>query len=87
MGNKPEAQQCIKNLCKVLDEYCKSQDCPERKTLDNVRAIYMVFFRDDGRARLHLVGSVSIAELTESTEVAIRQILSQFVEEGNPLAS
>lgn len=87
MQKEPTAEQCIKGICKVVEDFCNNQHCADSKPLSDVKAVYMVFFRTNGKARMHMIGELSIADLVQSTEHSIHEIMRQNEEEGNLLAS
>jgi len=87
MEARQKGELCIKGLCKIIEDYCNGQKCPRSKPLGDVKAVYMVFFRGNGKARMHLIGEMSIGDLIASTQASVNQILEENNEGSNPLAS
>jgi len=83
MEKKLEAGHCIKGLCKAINEYCKSVNCPNRKPINDVEGILMIFFRENGMARIHLLGQASEGEVSEAVIHCLQMMKDQ--EKGEQL--
>ena len=79
MTQKPPSEQCITELCKLISQYCNSINCPSSKPLDDIEAIYMVFFRKTGKARIHFIGQIGIEMLIATIEKTIRMIMEENI--------
>ena len=87
MQAKPTPEQCIKGICKMIEDFCNSQHCADSKPLNDVKAVYMVFFRTNGKARMHMIGEMSIGDLILSTKYSIHEIMEQNEQGENSLAT
>lgn len=87
MAKKPTSEQCVKAICKAIEDYCNSSGCPNAKSLSDVDAVVMIFFKSNGRARIHLIGTVLTGVIIEAGVMLGRMALQQIEDEANPLAS
>jgi extradiol dioxygenase family protein len=74
MQAKPKPEQCIKGLCQTIEEYCNSVGCQNRRHLDDVEGMLMIFFQANHKARIHLIGQASQADVVESCMAAVKEM-------------
>jgi len=77
MEKKPKVEVCIKGLCKAIEDFCNSANCPSVKSLDDVEGILMIFFRKSGKARIHLIGEASPENIAKAFAASIHEMMKQ----------
>ena len=61
-----------------MTEWCKKQGCPSLKDMTDVEGFVMMFFRTNGRCRIHTVGQLDIRDVAEAAQRTLALMLKDI---------